>query len=643
METRKKLRLALLVLVILFPILLTLHVLVQQSLSHHRVALEESLTHITRLFDQSRAYTDLLVEQVEDEFLHLDSFEGDTLTFEDRGNAYALATGKEDISVTGLGSSQSLTKSQKQEMHLATHLARQFAITKRAVPELTWAYYLSAQAFIAIHPGVAYDDYHLTPADMDRPFYTMNLPGNNQGRLSQWTDVYLDGAGKGLMVTVAKPVYHHESFKGVMALDILLDKLHERLLQVEDGILNQIIFHDQGTLLVHSLEPIPTNLVAFDTVLPQSLQANVDKIKTLNDQEHIWVNGYWVVKRAIANTPYTSLTYTPWWQLVFNQFYSLVPILLGLMFIYGMLYSLYSKRKTQQIIAQDTAKFQTVFNQINHMMGIVDVNGCLVEVNEKALALIQEPKTAVVGQLFWQTPWWQNNPEGQKMLEDTLTQAYPKVLSKEVKLVTNKHIEMVVDFSLHPVFNEAGDLIYFTAVGIDITEKTKLLKQLEHMTLTDSLTNLVNRRGGLSELKRQKAIVERHGGSFGLILLDIDHFKYVNDQYGHESGDQVLIMVAKHMIEACRTIDTISRWGGEEFLVILPGADVTETHQVALRICEAIHLITLEAYEGFTLSITGGCAIFEQGDTLDQVINQADLAMYKGKAQGRDQIVVYET
>lgn len=165
--------------------------------------------------------------------------------------------------------------------------------------------------------------------------------------------------------------------------------------------------------------------------------------------------------------------------------------------------------------------------------------------------------------------------------------------------------------------------------------------QLQKLSITDPLTKLCNRLKLDEELKGEVLRCGRYHTSFGVIMVDIDHFKRVNDQYGHLVGDQVLSSIAEVLEEHIREIDTLGRWGGEEFLVICPESTSDGLQQLAERLRCAVEAKTLPIDEHKTASF--GAAIFEPQDSVETIISKADNALYQAKDQGRNQVVLHQT
>ncbi|GGB81571.1 hypothetical protein GCM10011352_04160 [Marinobacterium zhoushanense] len=168
-----------------------------------------------------------------------------------------------------------------------------------------------------------------------------------------------------------------------------------------------------------------------------------------------------------------------------------------------------------------------------------------------------------------------------------------------------------------------------------------LMAELSRLAQTDYLTDLPNRRAMSEVLEKQFSRFERHAEPGALLMLDLDHFKEVNDRYGHAAGDQVIRRFAEIVRAEIRLEDTASRWGGEEFLILLPRVDQTGAQAFAERLRSSVQEHAVE-HKGqqihYTVSI--GIAFIGKGATLDDWISQADDALYTAKQQGRNQVVM---
>jgi diguanylate cyclase (GGDEF)-like protein len=151
---------------------------------------------------------------------------------------------------------------------------------------------------------------------------------------------------------------------------------------------------------------------------------------------------------------------------------------------------------------------------------------------------------------------------------------------------------------------------------------------------------VLNRGAIIEEIEREIERTARSGAPLGLGMLDIDHFKHVNDTYGHSAGDAVLRAVVQRVLSVMRPYDTFGRFGGEEFLVIVPGLTPEELRDVLERVREAIARspIVVDAHELSVTASLGGAT--RDKDTADALIARADDALYAAKDQGRDRVVM---
>ncbi|PKG85472.1 GGDEF domain-containing protein [Colwellia sp. 75C3] len=167
-------------------------------------------------------------------------------------------------------------------------------------------------------------------------------------------------------------------------------------------------------------------------------------------------------------------------------------------------------------------------------------------------------------------------------------------------------------------------------------ELSKKYQQLAHF---DPLTQLSNRRGALSLLTQKKACIVHNQQPCSIIICDVDLFKKINDQYGHNAGDAVLVELAKIFTKNTREQDCIARWGGEEFLFILPQTLAKNANILAEKIQETLqnHLVNYEG-EKIKVTVSMGIEQFNGDQSIDEVINNADKYLYQAKNAGRNQI-----
>ncbi|MDH4944484.1 diguanylate cyclase [Sulfurimonas sp. C5] len=176
---------------------------------------------------------------------------------------------------------------------------------------------------------------------------------------------------------------------------------------------------------------------------------------------------------------------------------------------------------------------------------------------------------------------------------------------------------------------------YYSAVFTDVTKEEMYKLELEKLTITDSLTNIGNRRFYNTKIEESISLAKRYKFPLSVIMADIDHFKNVNDQYGHGVGDNVLIEYTKLIVTMIREADIFCRLGGEEFIIIVPYADCNKAEKLAEKIRKRVaeHKVVLP------ITMSFGVTEYVQGEDADHILTRVDEALYKAKSNGRNQVV----
>lgn len=178
---------------------------------------------------------------------------------------------------------------------------------------------------------------------------------------------------------------------------------------------------------------------------------------------------------------------------------------------------------------------------------------------------------------------------------------------------------------------------------LDISDRKQLENELEALATRDSLTGVLNRRECSRVLIEELERARRYNRPLALLWIDFDHFKEINDTWGHAAGDSVLCSISSLLEDSVRSVDTLGRFGGEEFVLILPEMDVAEAEETAERLRQRVcnQPVALESGHNIRLTISIGVAVFpDHGDTLDALCAAADKAMYRAKKQGRNCIAM---
>lgn len=202
------------------------------------------------------------------------------------------------------------------------------------------------------------------------------------------------------------------------------------------------------------------------------------------------------------------------------------------------------------------------------------------------------------------------------------------------------------ELRLNPIFDSKGNLTRYVGLQTDITDRISTEEQLLHNALYDKLTDLPNRTLFLDRLEQALSYAKRNTNyNFSVLFLDIDRFKIINDSFGHPIGDELLIAVAHRLMNCIRAEDTISRFGGDEFVILLPNTpSLSNAITVANRIHEDIkHPFKLSSQD-ITVSVSIGITLIQSDYGIaEDVIRDADIAMYRAKSMGRAQYAIFDT
>ena len=193
-----------------------------------------------------------------------------------------------------------------------------------------------------------------------------------------------------------------------------------------------------------------------------------------------------------------------------------------------------------------------------------------------------------------------------------------------------------VNMQVSPVLDEHDQWIGYLAVCLDITERKRVEEELRTMSVTDALTSVYNRRYFQERLQAELLRVERHGGVFAVVMLDVDHFKRINDQLGHAVGDHVLQAICKRLCHRLRRSDVFCRLGGEEFMVLCPDTDGDQAYGLASELWAALRAEPVDGVGRVTASF--GIASWRKGEGGDSLLLRADSGVYAAKLAGRDRV-----
>jgi len=208
--------------------------------------------------------------------------------------------------------------------------------------------------------------------------------------------------------------------------------------------------------------------------------------------------------------------------------------------------------------------------------------------------------------------------------------------ANEWTLVRKDGSRLVVNMLTTSVRDEQERQTGHLAICLDITEAKRVEEELRVLSITDSLTGIYNRRYFQERLKSEVACAAREGLSLSVIMLDIDHFKQINDQHGHAQGDRVLQAFCQHIGQRLRRTDVFCRLGGEEFMVLCPGSNSDQAYHLAVELWQGLRSVAVDGVGVVTASF--GLACWRPGEGADALLLRADSGVYAAKQAGRDRV-----
>ncbi len=282
------------------------------------------------------------------------------------------------------------------------------------------------------------------------------------------------------------------------------------------------------------------------------------------------------------------------------------------------------------------------------LAGVLEKNGYEVVKTAggtEALTVLNQPEAPQLVVLDWMMPGMDGLQVIEKVRSGKIDRPPYIILltAKTEKSSIITGLERGADDYLTKPF-DTGELLARVGVGRRFVEMREALvesrKALEYQATHDPLTGMLNRRATLEQLQKEINRAARHGGSIAVGMCDIDNFKVVNDRFGHQAGDEILVGFSSTLMESLREYDTVGRIGGEEFLVITPmrpGSGYRTVFERLLKTVAARRIPTRSGTLSVTVSIGVACA--KSATSVDMLLEAADSALYKAKEAGRNRVV----
>lgn len=294
-------------------------------------------------------------------------------------------------------------------------------------------------------------------------------------------------------------------------------------------------------------------------------------------------------------------------------------------------------------LAQSEWKLKTIIETEPECVKVLAADGTLLQMNRAGLQMIEaESDKQVIGHKLTDivTPEYR---DAFVRLNEKVNQGESGTL--EFEIVGLKGTHRWLDTHAVPMRDANEQITGLLGVTRDITARKQADRELKQLAQTDFLTNLANRRHFMELAEQELSRTLRYGGPLSVLMMDLDHFKNINDTYGHTIGDLVLQKFGGLVRQTLRDVDAVGRVGGEEFAIVLPQTDAEHALEVAERLCRLTADTEVALDQGrplhFTVSV-GVTTLAGSGNNIDTLLSQADQALYEAKNSGRNRVCVYQ-
>jgi diguanylate cyclase (GGDEF)-like protein/PAS domain S-box-containing protein len=304
------------------------------------------------------------------------------------------------------------------------------------------------------------------------------------------------------------------------------------------------------------------------------------------------------------------------------------------------------RKRSEERLRRSERFLNTIFDSIRDPFSIVDRNFQIIRVNDAYARMRNKEASKLVGRKCHEVLQNRTSVCEGCVVNATFNSADPCVKEKLITLHDGTGIW--VEISTYPILDEDGSVSHTIEYTRDITdrkrseeEKRLLIEKLEYLSSTDGLTGLKNRRALTDSLIYEMDRAKRYNSDLSLILCDIDNFKEINDACGHDAGDRALQTIAAALKTILRKADIAGRYGGDEFMLILPETSVKGAERIAEKILSVVRNAEMDFMKdkSIRLSLSIGLSSFEMdSDNTDSFIKRTDDAMYASKESGRDRV-----
>lgn len=569
-----------------------------------------------------------------------------SLTYDTQGEKYGLynlpSNYNKDLAsyILGGGKIPDYSSETAQEIEASLKLNLLFSDIKHNIPQAAWIYYYSSNRFINMYPFENQaDTFTWSDAYLTHPLFLSAQPQQNPTRGIKWFEAYIDEAGKGLMTSIVAPVYDgKDRFRGMVGMDFTLETMKNYLVGTGLNIGTPFLVNQQGQVLAHpnAINSDDKTVKQLNEVLPSELKDVSEKILKIKAGQYYDISGWKIYALDINNTPWRLLFIVDQKKLIVNTIREMWVELIGILLILFVI-GVFEQR---QRIAQKLRIYKAAVESSSAAIIITDCHGRILHINKSFVEITGYSEADVIGS---ETSILKAEQESDEAYGD-LRNAFNSNENWHGEMLNKKKDGTLywVNISISPVARNKDDS-YYVAIMEDITERKHMLKALNKLATIDALTNIPNRTYFISIAEREFQRAIEYDISLSVIMMDIDHFKQVNDTYGHAVGDLALQQFASKCIELVGKNDCVGRLGGEEFAILLPETDLEDAVKTGERIRRAVELLEVVTDDGQRVNFTCSMGVAhkkKEDYSFSLLLSRADIALYKAKNSGRNKVMV---
>ncbi len=435
---------------------------------------------------------------------------------------------------------------------------------------------------------------------------------------------------------VATPLIIENKFKGVVIVNLMFENVLKHLTNSPN--FNVYLFDKKGEVIMHPKRKYSWSRylrtgVSLYTIFPEDVKDISSKKESIGDGYFSYTLG-----DLFKNNETIKIVYVPRLdamnKIQNKNIFAAFIIAITVLFIsipLSWLISIFPS-KLQSNLAQAYEEIQKSSHIINKYVIIssTDSNGVLLDVSDQFVKVSGYSRDEIIGKKHDVLRHPDTRNETFRDMWSTIKMG--EVWEGELQNINKAGEPYWIHMHIAPELKD-NKVQGYTAISQDITDK----KRIEHISITDSLTGLFNRRKVDEVLASEVARFDRYQTPFSVLIFDIDYFKKVNDEHGHLVGDAVLVLVSQILQANSRLTDCISRWGGEEFLIITSGMGVYDAVQYGEKLRKTVE--EHQFSDVGTITISCGVAEYSKSVTSSELVSLADNALYNAKNSGRNRVI----